>query len=105
MLGAPVLPSAVDEVLQSKLTFLFRMLNCVEQLDAHGDEALFVLKNCFAIPKLTYVLRASASFRSLISEQYDLEIQNAFEKILIVQLTTRLWEQCSFPIKLEGLSI
>ena len=62
LLGAPVLPSAVDEALQSKLTSLCRMLNCLEQLDAH--EALFLLRNCFAIPMLTYVLRAAASFTS-----------------------------------------
>ena len=79
------------------------MLNRLEQLDAH--EALFLLRNCFAMPKLTYVLRASASFRSLILEQYDLEIQNALERILNVQLITHLWEQCSLLVKLGGLSI
>ena len=90
LLGAPVLPSAVDETLQSKLTSLCRMLDRLEQLDAH--EALFLLRNCFAIPMLTYVLRAAASFTSPVLEQYDLEIQNTLKKILNVQLTTRLWE-------------
>ena len=56
------------------------------------------------MPKLTYVLRASASFRSLILEQYDLEIQNALERILNVRLTTRLREQCSLLVNL-GLGI
>ena len=103
LLGAPVLPSAVDEALQSKLTSLCRMLDRLEQLDAH--EALFLLWNCFAIPMLTYVLIAAASFTSPVLEQYDLEIQNTLKKILNVQLTTRLWEQCSLPVKFGGLGI
>ena len=72
-------------------------------LDAH--EALFLLRNCFAIPMLTYVLRAAASFTSPVLEQYDLEIQNTLKKILNVQLTTRLWKQCSLPVKFGGLGI
>ena len=116
LLGAPVLPSVVDEAVQSKLTSLWRMLDCLakltslwrmldclEQLDAH--EALFLLRNCFAIPMLTYVLRAAASFTSPVLEQYDLEIQNTLKKILNVLLTTRLWEQCSLPVKFGGLGI
>ena len=103
LLGAPVLPSAVDKALQSKLTSLCRMLDRLEQLDAH--EALFLLRNCFAIPMLTYVLRAAASFTSPVLEQYDLEIQNTLKKILNVQLTIRLWEQCSLPVKFGGLGI
>ena len=103
LLGAPVLPSTVDEALRSKLTSLCRMLARLEQLDTH--EALFPLRNCFAIPMLTYVLRAAASFTSPVLKQYDLEIQNALKKILNVQLTTRLWEQCSLPVKFGGLGI
>ena len=91
-----------EEVLQSKLTSLCRMLNQLEQLDA--IEALFFLRNCFAIPKLTYVLKAFALFGSPILEQHDSEIQNA-EKTLNDQLTTRLWEQSSLPVKLGGLGI
>ena len=101
LLGAQVLPSAVDKVLQSKLTSLCRMLNRLEQLDAH--EALFLLRNCFAY--LQYVRRPHASFRSLISKQHDYEIQNALEKILNVQQTSCSWEQCSLPVKLRGLGI
>ena len=80
LVGAPVLPSAVDELLQSKLTSLCRLLNRLEQLDTH--EAFFFRKNCFAIPKLSYVLRGFAFFRSLILEHYELKIQDALEKIL-----------------------
>ena len=54
---------------------------------------------------LTHVLRAAVSFTSPVLKQYDLEIQNTLKKILNVQLTTRLWEQCSLPVKFGGLGI
>ena len=72
------------------------MLNQLEQLDV--NEALFFLRNCFVIPKLTYVLKAFALFGSAILEQHNSEIQNA-EKTLNHQLTTRLWERSSLPVK------
>ena len=55
LLGASVLPSAVDMALESILGALSRLLEQLDQVDAH--EALFLLRNCFAIPKLTYILR------------------------------------------------
>ena len=98
LLGAPVLPSAVDAALLGKLTSLIRMLEKLDHLDAH--ESLFLLKNCFAIPKLTYVLRTSA-----VLAQYDLAISNALEKILNISLTTSCWEQSLLLVKFGGLGI
>ena len=99
----PVLLSAVDAALLGKLTFLIRMLEKLDHLDAH--ESFFLLKNCLAIPKLTYILRTSVCYHSAVLAQYDLEISNALEKILNISLTTSCWEQSSLPVKLAGLGI
>ena len=64
------------------------MLNQLKQLNVH--EALFLLRECLAIPMLTYVLKALTSFRSLILVQYDLEIQKSLGEDFNVQLTTHL---------------
>ena len=68
LLGAPVLPSAVDAALLGKLTSFIRMLEKLDHLDAH--ESLFLLKNSFAIPKLTYILRTSVCYHSAVLAQY-----------------------------------
>ena len=93
LLGALVLPSAVDAALLGKLTSLICMLEKLDHLDAH--ESLFLLKNCLAIPKLTYILRTSVCYNSAVLVQYDLAISNALEKILNISLTTSCWEQSS----------
>ena len=80
LLGAPVLPSAVDMALESKLSALLTLLEQLDQVDAH--DALFLLRNCFAISKLTYVLRTSACFQSPLLKSYDSKIHCALEKML-----------------------
>ena len=103
LLGAPVLPSAVDMALEFKLDALSRLLEQLDQADAH--EALFLLRNCFAIPKLTYVLRTSACFQSPLLKSYDSKVCCALEKMLNVQLCALSWEQCTLPVRFGGLGI
>ena len=50
MLGAPVLPSAIDKVLEEKLLELRRMTERLKEIDAH--DGLFLLRHCFAIQSL-----------------------------------------------------
>ena len=76
LLGAPVLLSALDAALLGKLTSLIRMLEKLDHLDA--QQSLILLKNCFAIPKLTYILRTSVCYHSAVLAQYDSAISNAF---------------------------
>ena len=103
LLGAPVMPSAVDMALESKLCALSRLLEQLDQVDAH--DALFLLRNCFAIPKLTYVLRTSACFQSPLLKSYDSKIRCALEKVLNIQLSGLSWEQCTLPVRFGGLGI
>ena len=60
-LGLPVLPSrAMARVLQGKIDDLGRAIQRLALLQAH--DALCLLKNSIAMPKLLYVLRTSPCF-------------------------------------------
>ena len=54
LLGAPIFPEAIDNVLEAKLENLKLMPSRLTQIDNH--QALFLLRNCFGMPKLTYFL-------------------------------------------------
>ena len=64
LVGAPVGDeTAVDSILSSKLAVFRRLASRLTSLNAH--DALFLLKNCFSIPKLLYSLRCAACYRAL----------------------------------------
>ena len=55
------------------------MTDRLTEIDAH--EALFLLRHCFSIPKMTYVLRTSPCFmENLILKNYDDLIKSALQK-------------------------
>ena len=72
-------------------------------MDAH--DALFLLRNCFAIPKLTYVLRTSPCFQSPLLKSYDSKIRSALEKVVNIQLSGLSCEQCTLLVWFGGLGI
>ena len=70
LLGAPIFPEAIESILEPKLEKLILMANRLKEIDAH--DALFLLRNCFSMPKLTYNLRTSPCFlNSEILNKYD----------------------------------
>ena len=88
LLGSPVLPEAIENVLTAKLENLKIMVERLTQIDAH--EALFLLRNCFSIPKLTYFLRTAPCFvEQDILQNYDNLIKDSIQKILNVQITNQ----------------
>ena len=60
LLGAPILRQAGEGVFRSKLHNLQLMVERLVQIDAH--DAIFLLRHCFAIPKLMYTLRCAPCF-------------------------------------------
>lgn len=48
LLGAPIFPEAIDDVLEAKLENLKLMSQRLKQIDNH--QALFLLRNCFGMP-------------------------------------------------------
>ena len=52
ILGAPILAEGIRKVLTDKIKSLKTMTERLKEIVAH--EALFLLRNCFSIPKLTF---------------------------------------------------
>ena len=103
MLGAPVLATSIDRILEEKLCDLRRMTTRLKEIDAH--DALFLLRHCFALPKLMYFLRASPSYKSDILHRYDEEMKSSLEGIINTKLTDDGWKQSSLPVNRGGLGI
>ena len=104
LLGAPVLPCANEKVLSAKLDSLKTLTDRLKLLNEH--DALYLLKNCMAIPKLLYFLRTALCFLNpnLLAE-YDETIKTGLENILNVKMTDQIWDQVSLPTKLGGFGI
>src|SRR5664279_804557 len=68
-------------------------------------EALFLLKNCFSIPKLLYSLRCAACYRSTILLEYDDVIRQTLKVILNVDLSDVIWKQATLPMSSGGLGV
>ena len=104
LLGAPLLPSSVEPVLRKKLDELKRMAENLKLLDNHV--AFFLLKNCFAIPRLQYFLRCAPCFtRPDLLGQYDAVIYDSLQAILNVSLDQRSCAIATLPVALGGLGV
>jgi hypothetical protein len=104
LLGAPVGDDkSVDTVLSSKLTTFRLLASRLTTLNAH--DALFLLKNCFSIPKLLYSLRCAACYMSDVLPQYDDVIRLTLKAILNVDLTDTIWSQATLPVSSGGLGV
>ena len=106
MLGSPVGDdSCVSSVLSEKVEALRRLGKRLRLLSAH--DALLLLRNCFALPKLMYTLRTAPCFRSDVLESYDdclREILGSVANTLLAP-NSSAWVQATLPAKLGGLGI
>ena len=104
LLGSPVFPEAIPDALAAKHLDFERMVSRLEEIDAH--DALFLLRNVFFIPKLTYLLRTAPCFLLPdVLSKFDNSVHSSIQKILNVRLEENQWEQCSLPVSLGGLGI
>ena len=60
LLGALIYPRHLAKAIIEKHDDLIRMAGRLEQIDAR--ETFLLLKNCFALPKLPYIVRASPTY-------------------------------------------
>lgn len=68
--------------------------------------ALFLLKNCFSIPKLTYSIRCSPCFQHTdLLQNYDDTVMNILSKICNIALVQSSCEQACLPTAMGGLGI
>ena len=102
LLGAPILPEAIEGVLMKKIEDLELMSKRLDEIDPHS--ALFLLRHCFAMPKLTYFLRTAPCFiRSDLLESFDKIVKSSLIKILNIQLEESAYSQATLPVALGGL--
>ena len=62
LLGAPLTTEAMPPLLCEKTEALVNMVSGLCSLHAH--DTVFLLRNCFAIPKLLYLLRTSPAWKA-----------------------------------------
>ena len=86
MLGAPVMKGrAVDSALESTVCYLERAISRLKLLSAH--DALVLLCNSLAMPKLLYTLRTSPCAGNPLLTKFDETLRDGLSAIPNVQLT------------------
>jgi len=104
LLGAPVGgQQSVDQLLEKKLIELQRLSHRLKGLQAH--DAFFLLRNCFSLPKLQYILLFSPCFNKSVVARYDDCIRSTLECIFSVQLANNAWMQASLPVSAGDLGV
>ena len=102
LLGAPVSPAGIPEVLLGKKEDLDLLISKLEVVDNH--QAFVLLRNAFAIPKLQYVLRASPAYAfSGGLRSFDFSLREALARITNVEMKNDSWVQATLPVGLGGL--
>ena len=104
LLGAPLSAAAIAPALRSKRDALKIMASRLVHIDPHS--ALVLLKNCFAVPRLQYILRTSAAFNNLEDlREIDTTIREAVSTIVNVRFDEPSWKQAVLPVSLGGLGV
>ena len=103
LLGAPLHMDGVDKPVLKCIDFLKQMSINLEKLDYH--EALFLLKNCLSMPKMTYLLRTAPCFASRKLAQYDSVLRSTLEKVLNISLSDVQWNRATLPVSKGGLGL
>ena len=104
LLGAPIFPESINTILNPKLENLKLMITRLKEIDNH--EALFLLRHCFAMPKLTYFLRTSPCFLEQDTlENFDKIIKDSLVNILNISLPDMAHTQATLPIAKGGLGL
>jgi len=104
LLGAPI--GSDDEIsvaLIKKMDEFQRLSHRLLQLNAH--DAFFLLKNCFSLPKLQYILRCAPCYNSDVLMKYDSLIRDTLQSILNITLSDTSWLQATLPIRNGGIGI
>ena len=103
LLGAPLGEQAMTTIHLKRISELTTMGSRLEWISAH--HALYLLRNCFSLPKLLYILRTSPCFdHPLVQPFNDLQIQ-LLQKLLNIKLDDQAASQATLPVRFEGLGV
>ena len=106
LLGSPIGDDGcVAVAIREKVEALERLGERLKRLTAH--DALLLLRNCFALPKLMYILRTAPCFRSPALQSYDDCLREILSHVTNNHLESdgSAWEQATLPVGLGGLGI
>ena len=104
ILGSPIAAQGVRSEIMSKLDALQRMISRLHLIDPH--QAFVLLKNSFAIPKMTYLLRSSPAFQQEdLLQEFDMTLRKSMSSITNIDFTDNSWTQASLPARSGGLGI
>ena len=104
LLGSPIGDVAsITSVINDKIRHLTTMGERLQHLST--QDALLLLRNSFAIPKLLYTIRSSPSFLSPSLQRYDETLRAMVSDITNINLDETAWIQASLPVKSGGLGI
>ena len=104
LLGSPIGDvSSITSVINDKIRHLTTMGERLQHLST--QDALLLLRNSFAIPKLLYTIRSSPSFLSPSLQRYDETIRSIVSDITNINFDETAWTQASLPVKSGGLGI
>ncbi|XP_073955687.1 uncharacterized protein [Choristoneura fumiferana] len=104
LLGAPIFPSAVPEALEIRRDLLLFASERLKGINPHV--ALALMQKCFAVPKMTYLLRTAPAW--LFPDDvgsFDVAIKSAVESITNVSMSDNQWAQAALPIRYGGIGV
>jgi hypothetical protein len=103
LLGVPLQRDKLSSMLSEKREELETMVKRLQLLPAH--DALYLIRNVFAIPKLMYLLRTAPCFLCPELDQYDKVVRDSLSTLLNIALNDEHWSQASLPVWAGGLGI
>ena len=69
-------------------------------------DALLLLRHCFALPKILYVLRTAPCYFSPLLTSFDQELRSSLSLILNINFDSDpIWSQASLPVSFGGIGV
>ena len=99
----PCLAPPLEMSPQSRQSSMTKFAISLQHLST--QDALFLLRNSFTIPKLLYTIRSSPNFLSPSLQSYDKTLRSIVSDITNINLDDTAWTQASLPVKSGGLGI
>lgn len=104
-MGTPITDNAFENVFTKKLSELKLLFERLLELDNYHI-AFYILKNCFAIPKLVFLLRTSPTWnRKDLIEEADCQIKSTLESLTNSKLDENTWIMASLPVNSGGIGV
>ena len=104
LLGAPLSGDGVSKAILEKRDDLERITSRLQLIENH--QAFVLLKNCFSLPKLQYILRASPAYQHRdVLAKFDETLVAALSTVTNVHFEEDCLVQAVLPVRLGGLGI